>query len=186
MLGYVNVAALRQHIRTDERIHGIFTRAGDKPNVVPPDGVGPLVHPVRHRWSRSRTSRRRVLTCLEAGALAAGCTMEHRWHDPAYADLVDDGWLLDRYAANSAALGRPLLDPAEVGPVVGSTDMGNVSHEVPSIHPMIAVAPPGTAIHTLEFAQHARGEGGDRAVIDGAKALVATVLDRWARGSVAS
>jgi len=64
---------------------------------------------------------------------------------------------------------------------VGSTDMGNVSHAVPSIHPMIAVAPPGVSIHTPEFALHAAGEAGDRAVLDGAKALVATVLDRWLR-----
>src|SRR5262249_39588939 len=35
VLGYMNVAALRQHIAPDERIHGIFTKAGDAPNVVP-------------------------------------------------------------------------------------------------------------------------------------------------------
>ncbi|MFI5043622.1 MAG: M20 family metallopeptidase [Acidimicrobiales bacterium] len=182
VLGYVNVAALRQHIRTDERIHGVFTDGGDKPNIVP-------AHAGMHWYIRSATLdslevlKARVLSCLEAGAQAAGCTMEHRWHDPAYADLLDDQWLLQRYADNAAALGRTLQNPDEVGAVVGSTDMGNVSHEVPSIHPMIAVAPPGTAIHTLDFAEHARGEGGDRAVLDGAKALVATVIDRWAAGS---
>jgi hypothetical protein len=62
---------------------------------------------------------------------------------------------------------------------MGSTDMGNVSHEVPSIHPMIAVAPAGVAIHTPDFASHARGPQGDSAVLDGAKALACTVIDIW-------
>jgi len=178
VLGYVNVAALRQHIRSDERVHGIFTRAGDKPNVVPRDAAA-LWYVRSTDLESLQGLKERVLTCLQAGADAAGCSMEHSWRDPAYADLVDDAWLLDRWTANSTALGRPPQDPEVVGAVIGSTDMGNVSHEVPSIHPMIAVAPPGVPIHTQEFAAHARGDAGDRAVIDGAKALAATVIDRW-------
>ena len=58
--------------------------------------------------------------------------------------------------------------------------MGDVSHVVASIHPMLAVAPPGVSIHTPEFAEHARGPRGDRAVIDGAKAMAATIVDCWA------
>ena len=54
----------------------------------------------------------RVLDCLEAGALAAGCEMDFDWKDPAYSDMVDDPWLLGRYAANSAALGRSSRTPA--------------------------------------------------------------------------
>jgi metal-dependent amidase/aminoacylase/carboxypeptidase family protein len=108
--------------------------------------------------------------------------MEHSWKDPAYADLVDDPWLLARWTEHSTALGRPPQDPEAVGAVIGSTDMGNVSHEVPSIHPMVAVAPPGVSIHTPEFAEHARGPAGDRAVLHGAKAMAATVIDCWERG----
>ena len=64
--------------------------------------------------------------------------------------------------------------------VVGSTDMGNVSYLVPSIHPMIAVAPYGTPIHTPEFATHAKSDSGDKAVIDGAKIMAMTIVDLWA------
>ena len=178
VLGYVNVAALRQHIRDDERVHGIFTDAGDQPNVVPR-------HAAAEWYVRSSTAtgldslKERVLECLDAGARAAGCTMDVRWVDPPYDDMVPDPRLLDRYHRNATALGRPFADPAVVGHVVGSTDMGNVSHVVPSIHPLVAVAPPGISIHTPEFAEHARGSAGDRAVIDGAKALAATVVDCW-------
>ena len=55
--------------------------------------------------------------------------------------------------------------------------MGNVSHRVPSIHPMIAASPPGVALHSQEFARWAGSEHGHRAVIDGAKALAMTALD---------
>jgi len=181
VLGYTNVAALRQHIRTDERIHGIFTRAGDKPNVVPAQ--------TEAEWYvRAGTLQRldelapRVEACLRAGADAAGCSMDLRWQDPAYADLITNGALVDCYRANAAALGRVVGDHrSNPQGVVGSTDMGNVSYLVPSIHPMIQVGPPDSAIHTPEFAEHARGPDADRAVLDGAKAMAMTMVDIWAR-----
>jgi hypothetical protein len=55
--------------------------------------------------------------------------------------------------------------------------MGNVSHRVASIHPMLAVAPPEVTIHNPEFTRWAASEKGDRAVLDGAKALALTALD---------
>lgn len=181
VLGYVNVAALRQHIGDGERIHGIFTEAGEKPNIVPRRAAAEWY--VRSDTTGSLAALQpRVLACLEAGAHAAGCSMDHTWQDPAYADLVDDPWLLAAWVANATALGRPPLDPAEVGHVVGSTDMGNVSHLVPSIHPMLQVAPRGVSIHTPEFAGFARGPEGDRAVVDGAVLMAHTALDRWAAG----
>ncbi len=63
--------------------------------------------------------------------------------------------------------------------MVGSTDMGNVSYLVPSIHPMIKVAPDGVPIHTVDFASFAASAEGDRAVIDGAKVMAMTVVDLW-------
>jgi amidohydrolase len=178
ILGYVNVAALRQHISSGERIHGIVTDGGDKPNIVPAY--------TRAEWMvRSPTLARldrlkeRFTACLQGGADAAGCTMEIEWLDPAYADMVDNDAIVARYTANAGALGRTVADPSRDGRVVGSTDMGNVSYAVPSIHPMIQVAPSGVPIHTPAFAGFAGGAEGDRAVIDGAKALAWTVADLW-------
>lgn len=179
VLGYVNVAALRQHIRPDERIHGIFTEAGDAANVVPD-------HTAATWYVRSPTVKgleklkARVITCLEAGAAAAGCAMEHHWVDPAFADMVDNDPMIERYRANLARTGRTLTDPTSMDAIIGSTDMGNVSHLVPSIHPMIAVSPPNVAIHTKDFVRFAGGDEGDRAVLDGAKAMASTVADLWA------
>lgn len=178
VLGYMNIAALRQHIGVRERVHGIFTDAGEKANVVPHRAAAHWFVRSQDLVSLERL-KVRVLDCLAAGATAAGCTMDVEWVDPPYSDMVDDEWLLQRWMENAAALGRPGEDPELDGPVVGSTDMGNVSHRVPSIHPMVAVAPRGVAIHTPEFAVHAGGDAGDRAVLDGAKALAATAIDCW-------
>jgi amidohydrolase len=180
VLGYVNVGALRQHIRSDERVHGIFTRAGERPNIVPESASA-------HWYVRSPTRagleplKARVLECLQAGADAAGCTMEARWLDPAYDDMLDNDPILDLYRTNAARTGRELADPRHGVPVVGSTDMGNVSYRVPSIHPMIKVAPPSVSIHSVEFARYAGAREGDQAVVDGAKAMAMTVADLWLR-----
>jgi amidohydrolase len=178
VLGYNNVAALRQHIRPDERIHGIFTKAGDKPNIVPD-------HTEAHWYVRSPDTEQlgvlkdRVLSCLTAGALAAGCELQHTWLDPAYDNMIDNQAMLDRYVEHARRLGRDPVLPTGDLVVAGSTDMGNVSHVVPAIHPMVQAAPVGVAIHTTEFAVHARAPIGDRAVIDGAKSMALTLLDLW-------
>jgi amidohydrolase len=178
VLGYVNVAALRQHIRPDERVHGIFTEAGEAANVVPDRAAATWY--VRSPTARGLAKlKARVLACLEAGATAAGCAMEHEWIDPAFADMVDNDPMIERYRSNLARTGRTLIDPDSMAAVVGSTDMGNVSHIVASIHPMIAVSPPTVAIHTKDFVRYARAAEGDRAVLDGAKAMAATVADLW-------
>jgi amidohydrolase len=178
VLGYNAIAALRQHILPTERIHGIFTKGGDKPNIVPQ-------HTQAHWYVRSPTIdslaplKERVMAALEAGAGAAGCTMEHHAMAPDYSDLRTNRALADMYASNAARTGREVRHPAPDNRVVGSTDMGNVSHLVPSIHPTIKVSPEGVTIHTQEFATWAAGPDGDRAVLDGAKAMAMTVADLW-------
>ena len=120
----------------------------------------------------------RVKNCFEAGALASGCDVEIQWALGDYLEIKDCWPLAERYKANAEGLGRSFF-PLEKIPTTGagSTDMGNVSHRVPSIHPMIACAPPHVVIHNPEFAKYAGSETGDAAVLDGAKALAMTAID---------
>jgi amidohydrolase len=179
VLGYMAVAALRQHILTSERIHGIFTRAGEKPNIVPRDAA--MEWYVRSDTVTTLSALKpRVLAALQSGASACGCGFSHEWVDTPYADMVTNNNLSSMYIANASQLGRAVSVPGVNGRrVVGSTDMGNVSHLVPSIHPMIASAPVGTAIHTVEFARQSITPMADKAVIDGAKAMAMTAIDFW-------
>ncbi len=179
VLGYTGVAALRQHIRPDERIHGVITDGGQKPNIVPERAAAEWY--VRSRnMDTLQPLKDRVMACLQGGADASGCTMTHQWNDPPFYDMIDNTPLLDLYCANAADVGRAVAEPNPMSVVAGSTDMGNVSYAVPAIHPMIKVAPTGCAIHTPDFATHARSEDGDRAVIDGALSMALTIVDLWA------
>ncbi len=178
VLGYNAVAALRQHIKPDERIHGVFTDGGGKANVVP-------AHAATSWYVRSPTIdglealKERVVTALRGASDATGCVMEHAWKEPAYADMIDDESILAAYVENASKIGRVVEVPDQATSVTGSTDMGNISHVVPSIHPMIKAAPEGTPIHTPAFAEAAASAIGDDAVLDGAKAIAMTVIDLW-------
>lgn len=178
VLGYNAVAALRQHISSDERIHGVFLKAGDKPNIVPD-------HTVAEWYVRSPTMeslqalKERVLACLGGGAAAAGCEMAVTPTCPEYSELHTNGPLMELYRANSAALGRPVPAPDHHRKVTCSTDMGNVSLTVPSIHPLVAVSPPDVALHTARFAECSASPDGERGMLDGATALAMTAVDVW-------
>lgn len=179
VLGYMNVAALRQHIKPNERVHGIFTKGGDKPNIVPAEAS--MDWYIRAGTLESlQPLKERVMACLDAAAVACGCTMHHEWAGETYAEMVDNAAMVGSYVTNAARIGRDVLDPNSSGRrVYGSTDMGNISHLVPSIHPMVSCAPHGTAIHTSDFERAAATADADRAVIDGAVAMAFTAIDFW-------
>lgn len=177
VLAYQSVAALRQHIRSDERIHGIITDGGKAANIVPETAAGTFY--VRSPYQKGLARlRKRVHACFEAGAQATGATLEIAWSDVNYLDLRSNAPLEQRFQANAEQLGREFIPPDAIAPMMaGSTDMGNVSHEFPSIHPMLAAAPMNVSIHNRDFADYAGGEMGDLAALDGAKALAMTALD---------
>jgi len=174
---YQTIAQLRQHIKQSERIHGIITEGGLAANIVPERAACRFY--VRaadiHQLAELKT---RVQACFEAGALATGCRLELQWGNTDYLDLKTNWPMAGVFQSNAAALGREFFPIKDIPPgFAGSTDMGNVSHRVPSIHPMFAVAPAGVIIHNAEFARWAASDKGDRAVLDGAKALAQTALD---------
>jgi len=174
---YQSIAQLRQHIRATERIHGIFTEAGEAPNVVPARAAGRFY--VRAANAAELADlKRRVADCFGAGSLATGAELETEWIEPDYLEIQTSWPLAQVYQRNAETLGRSFFpyDKLPAG-VQGTTDMGNVSQRVPSIHPMIAAAPPQCTIHHPDFARYAGSESGDAAALDGAKALAMTTLE---------
>jgi len=183
VLGYMNVAALRQHIRSTERVHGIFTKSGEKPNIVPRQAE--MDWYVRSDNIESlQPLKKRVAKCLEAGAMAADCTINFGWQKNTYADLVDNLPLLNSYIQNSAQFGRILTSEYLAGTGGGSTDMGNISYLVPSIHPMLQVAPSGVSLHSAEFAEYTASDAANAAILDGAKIMAMTAIDMWLSDSL--
>ncbi len=174
---YQTIAQLRQHIKPTERIHGIITEGGLAANIVPERAACRFY--VRAKDARELAPlKARVHACFEAGALATGCTVEIEWGITDYLDLKTNWPMAEAYKKNAIALGREFFPLEQMPPgFAGSTDMGNVSHRVPSIHPMLAVAPPNVIIHNPEFARWAASDKGDDAVMDGAKSLAFTAID---------
>ena len=175
LLAYQAISNLRQHIRDQERIHGIVTEGGQAPNIVPERAVGEFyVRAVNERDLAALKPR--VQACFEAGAKGSGCEVEVNWANVDYLDLNTNWPLAEPFQRHGEALGREFLTPEKLGGA-GSTDMGNVSHLVPSIHPMLAAAPPKVVIHNPEFARWAGSEMGDLAALDGAKTLALTAAE---------
>ena len=177
VLGYMGVAALRQHIAPYERLHGIFTNGGQKANIVP-EAAETIWYARSSSMEKLEILKTRLVETLKGGARSAACDIQIDWINEPYADVLDNTPLLEAYMKNSESVGR-VIKVADDGGVVGSTDLGNVSHVVPSIHPMVKVAPKGTAIHTVDFEKCAKSKEGDEGLLDSAKSFAMTVLDCW-------
>jgi amidohydrolase len=171
------IGLLRQHIRASDRIHGIVTHGGDAPNVVPAHTSARYI--VRSETLEQLTElREKVYRCFQAGALATGAKLEIKGGDKPYAEVRHDARLAELYRRNSQALGRPFPDLGEAGKrATGSTDMGNVSLAIPSIHPMIGIGSLPAVNHQPEFTAHCITEAADQAMIDGALAMAWTCID---------
>lgn len=171
-IAQVAIGALRQHITAGDRIHGIVTKGGDAPNIVP-------AHTTAAYMVRSRTRdglealTERVERCFEAGALATGCELVIQ-REVDYLPVIHDPDLIELYARNAEEIGR-WFDPS--ARLVASTDMGDVSHVVPSIHPMIGIASRPAVNHQPAFADAAVAHAADQAVFDGALLLAWTAID---------
>jgi len=171
---YLNVSTLRQHYMAGDRTHCIVTNGGDASNIIPAY--------TKSTWGIRAASRERlevlmpkVRACWEAAAQATGCRLTVTPAGEPYYDVIHNPVMTSLFGANSTTLGRPM--PSEVVAEGGSTDMGNVSQVVPSIHPMLAIETNGAVNHQKEFTEATITESGDLALHDGALAMAYTIID---------
>jgi amidohydrolase len=170
------IGLLRQHLRPTDRVHGIVTHGGDAPNVVPSHTEGTWL--VRaHDLGELAEVEAKVMRCFEAGALATGARLEVTPEHPPYAEMHHHPALSSLYRANAEALGRSFLDLGDDERTAGSTDMGNVSLAVPSIHPSIGIDSLPAVNHQPEFTAQCVTPVADKALLDGAIAMAWTVID---------
>jgi len=175
ILGFNSVNALRQHIRGEARIHGIITDGGQAPNIVPARSAGRFLIRALDKGYLDEL-KEKVLNCFRAGSVATGAKLIHHWGERDYLPMKSNVALAGLFNENLESLGRHVEAPdPRFG--FGSTDMGNVSQVVPSIHPSVAIAPPEVVIHTPEFAEAAASEAGHEGLLDAAKAMAMTVVD---------
>ena len=172
-----SIGLLRQHLRPTDRVHGFTTHGGEAPNVIPAHTSARYI--VRaENIEELKDVRAKVYRCFEAGAVATGSKLEIRGGDKPYADVRYDHEISQVYQRNAEAVGRVFapLSPM-MARLAASTDMGNVSQVIPSIHPMIGINSLPAANHQPEFTAHCITETADRAVLDGALAMAWTAID---------
>lgn len=180
MLTYNGINALRQHIREDSRIHGVITHGGVKPNIVPEfaeaafyvrspeDGyVDELIGKVRN--------------VAQGAALMTGTELDFQETGEGYRSRRPCPVLSRLYREEGEALGLQFKpDPK---PSRASSDAGDVSWAVPSIHPYFAIAPEEVASHSKEFAEYSGKGEALEAALKVAKAMAlaaARVLENHA------
>jgi amidohydrolase len=173
---YLNVATLRQHLLGSDRVHCIINHGGDASNIIPAY--------TKSTWGiRSATNERlqelipKVKACFEAAAIATGCRVEVTGVDHPYLNMVNNGVMTTLFKANSESMGRPMPLESELGAQGGSSDMGNVSQVVPSIHPMFAIECGPSVNHQKDFAAATITHSGDQAIREGALAMAWTIID---------
>ncbi|MFF7778224.1 amidohydrolase [Streptomyces tanashiensis] len=175
MIAQVAIAAHRQQMIPGAVVSGVVTSAGDAANVIPDRATA--TYDVRAGTSEELAElRARVRACFEAGALATGADLLLETVGNDYADLRQDLAMGRSYQAAAEALGRTVL-PNDPGLRGGSTDMGNVSHVVPTIHPSIGYDCGDTIMHHPDFTRYGTTAAADRAVLDGGLAMAWTAID---------
>ena len=167
------------------RLHGIRTRSGEAPNIVPDLAEG--------RWYVRADSlaelaavEERVWDCFRAGALATGATLDLEMESQHYSEMVNDADLVAAFTSHWDRLKGRRRPPVEVAdgsrggasaPMAmarASTDMGNVSLVIPSIHPYLGIDSGNWVNHQAEFAARCATPAADAVLVDGAVALAAT------------
>ena len=174
----VGMGLLRQHMLPSDRMHAVVTDGGLVPNVVPERAeMSVIVRSLDSATLRDLVSR--VEDVFRGAALATGCGVEILTGETTNEMPVRaNGPLSQAWVRAQNAAGRTVLPRGVITEVIAAgTDFGNVSQRVPGIHPLIKIAPEGTALHTHEFATAAGSPQGDRAAVDGAWGLASVALD---------
>ncbi|SFE37851.1 amidohydrolase [Bacillus sp. OV194] len=178
---FVGINALRQHVADDVKIHGIITHGGDAPNIVPEYAKARFYIRASTRARLDETTKK-VKAIAEGAALATGAKL----NVIAFQNQVDN-LLLNRsfdkvFQEQLESLGAEVDTSHRCG--LGSTDAGNISQAVPTIHPYLQIGPDHIVGHTDEFREAAKSEQGDQALILGAKALALTGFQLLTNGEV--
>src|SRR5947208_9701470 len=172
---FVALDAMRQQLRPDARVHGIIVKGGEQPNIIPE-------HTRADFYLRSLERDycdellRRFQAAAEGAATATGCRVtvppEAILHEP----LRPNTAMAELFGANLERIGFP-EDPEDPEAGYGSTDCGNVSQALPTLHPYIRISPDRIPGHSRAFAEWARSPIARAGLVAGAKALALTALD---------
>ncbi|ORZ04937.1 hypothetical protein BCR42DRAFT_474351 [Absidia repens] len=171
---YNNISMLRQQLLPTDRVHGIITTGGSAPNIIP-DYTSGWFYVRTHKYREIHRVKAKVEKCFDAAAKATGCQVKYKWTERGVCrDVVQNTVMADTYAYYMEQTGVKFPDRSEQEAAPsGSTDMGNVSYVVPSIHPRFAI-PTDASTHSKGFADSAKTEQAHKHAMVAAKAMTMT------------
>ena len=174
VLAYTSISALRQQMKPSWRVHGVIARGGTTPPVIPEDVC--LEYNIR---APSKTEllllEKKVRTCFDAAAQATGCSVEVTEEGLPSMEVISNEHLAKAYAGNLECLGKSGVVMSQELTI--STDMGNVSYVVPSIHPMYRIGSGLEVNHTREFTDISNSVEAHAETLVAAKAMAHTCID---------
>lgn len=170
VLLFSSIGLWRQQLRPEARVHGIVVEGGTAANIIPDRAVGRFMIRSTDRVHFAEM-RERFTALVRAAALATGTTGEAVFSGGS-STMNNNAVLVDAFARNLRACG---VEPGPPDPNLGSSDMGNVSWIVPSVHPCLAICDAGTPGHSIEFREAAASPRGDETTL-----LAATVVAQTA------
>ncbi len=173
VVAYNSISVLRQQMKPSWRVHGVALNGGGEDPAIIPSSTKLLYYIRTPDKEELVELEERVMACFRAAALATGCTVEIKLHTPKFDDLLSNDPLASCYANNLRALGKSFETAKELSI---STDFGNVSHLVPSIHPMYQIGN-GEVNHTEEFAALSNTPRSHQETLTVAKAMAHTCIE---------
>ncbi|KAG0028061.1 hypothetical protein BGZ81_005067 [Podila clonocystis] len=179
---YNAIGLLRQQTAPTSRIHCIITNGGQAANIIPEYAEGHLLYRATNAADHQKLHDN-VVRILNAAAESSGCTVKIT-KEMEYQPVPHNELLAGRYAQYTEDLGIKYLPRAmqEAAPS-GSTDMGNVAHYVPGIHPVYNIVGLNGELdlsvsnHSIRFTEQAKTEVAHEATLRSAKGLALTGLD---------
>lgn len=169
ILTYNGINALRQHLTSDVKIHGIIMDGGSTPNIVPEYARGRFYLRAKTRQALN-TVYEKVEHIVRGAAMSTGATCKMARFQNKVDDIVRNELLDNLYRETLKCMGLTWTENAPFS----STDAGNVSHVIPLLHPLLKTTSCGAPLHSIEFRDSCASDEALSAIATGAKLLALT------------
>ena len=175
-LTFAGINALRQHVKSDVRIHGIVSNGGEAPNIVPEKASCKFYIRASERSYLDEVTKK-VINCAKGAELMTGAKLSYRYFENSFDNIVNNKVLQNITKHNLIEVGITDILEGKDGPV-GSTDIGNVSQVCPTMYTEIALdINPMVYVHEKEFLNYANSEEAYDKLHKSVKAMVGCALD---------
>lgn len=172
-LTFAGINALRQHLKSDVRVHGIVTEGGDAPNIVP-DKCSCKFYVRGNNREYLNTVTKKVINCAHGAALMTGASLTVRYFENSLDDMVINPVLTQVAERNLLESGFSDFQERDMSP--GSSDLGNVSRVIPIAYGYIDIGP-RVKLHEREFVEYANGTEAKERAHRAVKGMACTALE---------